>query len=69
MKNTIKQLQIYEIENGFKIEIGSRCTDNLEIYVFQSFTELVNFLNKYFKHRNDNILIDYNNQTSITLNQ
>lgn len=68
--NVVSECSIREIENGYQVSIGAECTGNFrEIYVFQSFTELVNFLNQIFKHRADMLMSDYQNQTSIILNK
>jgi len=67
-KQYVEQLEIIQTENGFIVIIGSTCSGTIrERYVFQSFTELVNFLNDHFTHRDENIFSDYINQTAITL--
>jgi hypothetical protein len=63
-----EEISIQQLENGYMVIIGSACTGTFrERYVFQSFTELVNFLNEHFTHRNDFIFTDYKEQTAITL--
>jgi len=68
-KKTNEQCTIVQIENGYSIRIGAECSGHYrETYVFQSFTEMINFLNQYFDFRNNYLLSDYQNQTSINLN-
>ena len=63
----IEPAQIQQVENGFCVITGSNCDlRGKETYVFQSFIELVNFLNNHFTHREGNIFVD-NNESSITL--
>lgn len=67
-KEYIEQVQIIQEKNGYIIIVGSACSSELpHKLVFQSFTELVNFLNEHFTYRNELIFTDYNNQISITL--
>jgi len=67
-KQYVDELEIIQTENGFIAVLGSACAGSIrERYVFQSFTELVNFLNNHFTHRDENIYNDYFNQTSIIL--
>lgn len=68
MRKEVKNVEIQQTENGYILFIGLNCTSEFrERYVFQSFTELVNFLNNHFTFRNESIYNDYNAQTSITL--
>ena len=60
-------VEIRQVENGYMVHVGSKC-EVREVKVYQSFTELVNFLNENFTFRSENILIDFYNQTSIVLN-
>jgi len=60
-------VEIRQVENGYMVHVGSKC-EVREVKVYQSFTELVNFLNENFTFRNENIWVDYNNQITITLN-
>lgn len=67
-KQYVDEVEIIQTENGFIAVVGSACSGSIrERYVFQSFTELVNFLNEHFTHRNNSIFADYNEQTEITL--
>ncbi|MFY7938484.1 MAG: hypothetical protein ACOVOQ_13970 [Flavobacterium sp.] len=59
-------VEIQQVENGYMVHVGSKC-EVREMMVFQSFTELVNFLNENFTFRNENIWGDLNNQLSIVL--
>jgi hypothetical protein len=71
MKSKIKENQcsIIEVENGYQIRIGAECSGTYrEMYVFQSFTEMVNFLNTFFDFRNELLYSDIPNQNSIFLN-
>lgn len=69
-KKTNEQCSITQIENGYQIRTGSECSGNFrETYVFQSFTEMINFLNQYFDFRNEYLISDYPNQTSVTINK
>jgi hypothetical protein len=71
MKSKIKENQcsIIEVENGYQIRIGAECSGTYrEMYVFQSFTEMVNFLNIFFDFRNELLYSDIPNQNSIFLN-
>jgi hypothetical protein len=66
--NYAEEISIQQLENGYMIIIGSACTGTFrERYVFQSFTELVNFLNEHFTHREEIIYTDCKNQDSIEL--
>ena len=68
MRKEVKNVEIQQTENGYILHVGLNCsTDFRERYVFQSFTELVNFLNQHFTFRNDSIIMDHHYQTSITL--
>lgn len=67
MRKEVKQVEIQQIENGYLLFVGSNCENNRERYVFQTFTELVIFLNNHFTVRNEMIYNDYNGQTSIIL--
>jgi len=68
MKKEVKNVEIRQTENGYVLRTGLFCTnENRDEYVFQSFTELVNFLNHHFTFRNENIYMDVNNQYTITL--
>jgi hypothetical protein len=67
-KQYVDEVEIIQTENGFIAVVGSACSGSRrERYVFQSFTELVNFLNEHFTHRDENIYNDFINQTSIIL--
>ena len=67
-KKTNEQCTIAQIENGYSIRIGAECSGNYrETYVFQSFTEMVNFLNELFAYRNEYLVSDYVNQTNINI--
>jgi len=59
-------VEIRQVENGYMVHVGSKC-EVREMMVFQSFTELVNFLNQHFTFRNENIYMDVTNQYTITL--
>lgn len=67
MAKNVEQVEILQNENGYSLYVGANCSNIREKYVFQSFTELVNFLNNYFTFRNESIYNDYNGQNSITL--
>jgi hypothetical protein len=67
MKGEIEIVEIRQVENGYLVYLGYSCEPSRESYVFQSFTELTNFLNSHFKHRNENIFSDYSNQIQIPL--
>lgn len=58
-----EEIKIREVENGYKLWFGEK------EYVFQSFCELVNFLNKLFTTRNENIMSDYYQQTAVHFTQ
>jgi hypothetical protein len=60
-------VEIRQVENGYMVHVGFKC-EVREMMVFQSFTELVNFLNENFTFRNEMVCGDLNNQTSIILN-
>jgi hypothetical protein len=66
-RKTIEQVEIRQNENGYSLYIGPNCSNIREKFVFQSFTELVCFLNNHFTFRNELIYNDFNNQLSITL--
>ena len=67
-KDYVNSVRISQEENGYILENGfTSCGVADERYVFQSFTELVNFLNDHFDFRNENIYSDMNNQLMITL--
>lgn len=66
-KENVQPIEIVQIANGYAVHIGNATGCIKESYVFQSFTELVNFLNGHLTYRNDNIYTDYNEQVSITL--
>jgi len=71
MKSKIKENQcsIIEVENGYQIRIGAECSGTYrEMYVFQSFTEMVNFLNTFFEFRNELLYSDISNQNQIFIN-
>ncbi len=71
MKSKIKENQcsIIEVENGYQIRIGAECSGTYrEMYVFQSFTEMVNFLNTFFEFRNELLYSDISNQNQILIN-
>jgi hypothetical protein len=63
----VEDVSIQQEENGYSVIVGSSCSGIRHRYVFQTFTELVNFLNEHFTHRNDFIFTDYKEQTAITL--
>lgn len=68
MRKEVKNVEIQQTENGYILFVGLNCSNEFrERYVFQSFTELVNFLNNHFTFRNESIYNDYNGQNSITL--
>lgn len=67
MKKIVESVEITQHENGYSLYVGSNCSNIREKYVFQSFTELVCFLNNHFTFRNELIYNDLNNQVSITL--
>jgi hypothetical protein len=68
MKKEVKNVEIHQTENGYILRTGSFCAnERRDEYVFQSFTELVNFLNQHFTFRNENIYMDVTNQYTITL--
>jgi hypothetical protein len=68
MRKEVKNVEIQQTENGYILRTGSFCTnEKRDEYVFQSFTELINFLNQHFTFRNDSIITDLNYQTSIIL--
>jgi hypothetical protein len=67
MKNFIETIEITQVENGYVVYVGASCSNVRERFVFQSFTELTNFLNQHFTHRNENVFSDYNNQIQIPL--
>lgn len=68
MRKEVKNVEIQQTENGYILRTGLFCTnEKRDEYVFQSFTELVNFLNIHFTFRNENIYPDVNNQYTITL--
>jgi hypothetical protein len=67
-KQYVEDVSIQQIANGYCLIVGSSCTGVRENYVFQTFTELVNFLNKHFTHREEIIYTDAKNQDSIELN-
>jgi len=68
MKKEVKNVEIQQTENGYILHVGLNCSSDFrERYVFQSFTELVNFLNIHFTFRNETIYPDVNNQYTITL--
>jgi hypothetical protein len=68
MKKEVRNVEIQQTENGYILHVGLNCSaDFRERYVFQSFTELVNFLNQHFTFRNESIYPDVNNQYTITL--
>lgn len=68
MRKEIKNVEIQQIENGYIVQIGINCSGEFrDRHVFQSFTELINFLNIHFTFRNELIYVDYNNQNSIVL--
>jgi hypothetical protein len=70
MKNkTPEQIEIVQVDNGYIVYIGANCSSVRDRYIFQSFTELVIFLDKHFTHRSENIISDYPNQLAITLNK
>lgn len=58
-------VRISQEENGFILELD--CSAEIEKHVFQSFTELVNFLNEHFTFRNSSIYADFENQPNINL--
>jgi len=66
MRKEVKNVEIQQTENGYVLMSGLNC-ELRERYVFQSFTELVNFLNNHFTFRNEYIFNDINSQISITL--
>jgi hypothetical protein len=65
-KEFIEPVEVQQVENGFILSTGSNCDRTREQHVFQSFIELVNFLNNHFTHREKNIFVD-NNESLITL--
>jgi hypothetical protein len=67
-QNKNECVEIRQVENGYMVNVGSKC-EVREIMVFQSFTELINFLNVNFLFRNNEVYQDYSNQTSIVLNK
>jgi len=68
MKKEVRNVEIQQTENGYILHIGLNCSlESCERYVFQSFCELVNFLNIHFTFRNEMILTDNNYQSAITL--
>jgi hypothetical protein len=67
-KEFVTPVRIAQEENGYILDVGfTNCGAPDEKYVFQSFTELVNFLNEHFSFRNDNIFQDMQGQLMITL--
>lgn len=63
-------VNIRQEENGYVLEVGFRPNEcSKKRFVFQSFTELVCFLNDHFTYRNENIFADFNSQLSISLKQ
>ena len=65
-KSDAENVEIQQVENGYLVFVGASC-QHRERMVFQSFTELVSFLNKNFNHREKILFVDYDNQTQITL--
>lgn len=68
-KKEPEQIEILQESNGYIVYVGANCSAIRDRYVFQSFTELVIFLDKHFTHRSEMIVTDYPNQLSITLNK
>ena len=67
MKKIVESVEITQNENGYSLYVGANCSNIREKYVFQSFTELVCFLNNHFTYRNEYIINDVNGQISIPL--
>jgi hypothetical protein len=66
---TPEQVEIVQVDNGYIIYIGANCSPIRERYIFQSFTELVMFLDKHFTFRSETVISDYPNQLTINLNK
>lgn len=64
-----EQIEILQVDNGYIIYIGNNCNSVRDRYIFQSFTELVIYLNNHFTFRSENIISDYPYQSSINLNK
>lgn len=58
-RKTVESVEITQNENGYSLYVGLNCSNIREKFVFQSFTELVNFLNNHFTYRNESIFIDH----------
>jgi hypothetical protein len=54
-QNKNENVEILQVDNGYMVHVGSKC-EVREIMVFQSFTELINFLNVNFSFRNNELL-------------
>jgi hypothetical protein len=65
-KSDAEIVEIQQVENGYLVFVGASC-HHRERMVFQSFCELVNFLNTNFTHREEVLFVDYNQQSTITL--
>jgi hypothetical protein len=63
----VEDVVIQQEENGYSVIVGSSCNGIRQRYVFQTFSELVNFLNQHFTHREEIIYTDCKNQDSIEL--
>ncbi len=63
----VEDVSIQQEENGYYLIVGPSCNGIKHRYVFQTFTELVNFLNQHFTHREEFIYMDSINQDSIEL--
>jgi hypothetical protein len=64
----VTPVRISQEENGYVLDVNFQsCGVPDERHVFQSFTELVNFLNEHFTYRNEIIFADYPNQSLINL--
>lgn len=67
-KDYCMPVRISQEGNGYILELGwSSCSAETDRFVFQSFTELVNYLNDHFDFRNELIYTDMSNQISINL--
>lgn len=64
-----QQVDIAQENNGYIVYVGGSCSTERDRYVFQSFTELVIFLDNHFTHRGELLIQDYPNQLAITLNK
>jgi hypothetical protein len=63
----VEDVLIQQEENGYSVMVGSSCNGIRKKYVFQTFSELVNFLNQHFTHREELIYTDSINNDSIEL--